>query len=160
MRLGLSMMLMAALAAGSVACSSSTGDTGTGGGGTGGATGSGGDDSSVSAGGNAGTGGDAGTGGSTSDGICDSENVLVEADGTALCDEDCDVAFSNGNPDVAQCTISCETDADCGDLTCFADDAGNSACLFDCLDGNACPGTGEYVCDETANFCDPDGVAG
>lgn len=159
MRLGYS-ILMAALAAGSVACSSSTGDTGTGGGGTGGATGSGGDDSTVSAGGGTGTGGDAGTGGGdTGDGVCVTENVEVDVNGEAFCDVDCDVAFPGATGEFAQCTISCVDDTDCGDLTCFDFD-GAGICLHDCLDGNACPGSSEYVCDETANFCDPDGVSG
>ena len=38
--------------------------------------------------------------------------------------------------------------------------SGEGVCLHDCIDGTACPGTGEYVCDQEAFFCDPDGVAG
>ncbi len=162
MRLGLSMMLMAALAAGSVACSSSTGD---GAGGSGGAgSGTGGDDAGSGGGTTAavGTGGGAGTGGGDgSDGLCETENVAVDAAGEALCDVDCELAFSGGNPDFAQCTITCALDTDCGDeLVCFVDAAsGEGVCLFDCIDGNACPGVGEYVCDQEAFFCDPDGVS-
>lgn len=162
MRLGLSTVLTAALAVGLMACSSSTGD---GAGGSGGA-GAGGDDSSVSAGGN-GAGGDTATGtgggggGDTGDGVCDYANAPV-VDGDVTCDVDCEFGFPGASGDFAQCTTACDPagdGSDCGDgLSCFDLGDGTGACLYSCADGAACPGSGLYVCDQDALFCDPDGA--
>ena len=88
--------------------------------------------------------------------------AMVDADGNVLCDEGCDTAFPNADATIAMCTITCDPDGDgaeCGDLTCFGDGDGGGICLFDCIDGNACPGTSEFICNEEVNFCDPDGIS-
>ncbi len=155
MRLGLSTLLVVALASASlVACGDS--DTGSGGaGGTGGgATSGGGDD--TGSGGETGTGGDPGTGGAGGgDPLTCTPDVVASAD---ECDAGCDHTVTNNDTGAVMCTIQCVEDIDCGEDTqviCAEDEAsGGTACLYDCsVDG--CPGS-EYVCDQVSLLCLPD----
>lgn len=165
MRLELSTILSAVLVASLAACSSSTGDgtggsggTGTGGGGTGGdtTTGTGGDDTTV------GTGGAGG--GAQCEDDCDCVVENVDASGEVVeCDADCTVAFLGASETVAMCTIECDPlgdGAECGaDLICFEVSDGAGVCLFSCVGEDACPGSAEFVCDQEALYCDPDGIS-
>lgn len=159
MRLGLSTLLVVALASASlVACGDSDTGSGGAGGGAGGETSAGGND--AGAGGDTGSGGDPGAGGGTggSEPLTCTAEVVADA---AECDEGCNQNVTNLETDATFCTISCVDDTDCGtdpQVVCAEDSDGNTACLYDCSGGNACPGS-EYVCDQDALLCFPD-VAG
>lgn len=148
MRLGISTLLIVALAsAGLAACGDS--DTGSGGGGgAGGGVTSGGGNDAGTGGSDTGTGGDAGTGGAAPQ-ECTVE--LVEPDG--VCDEGCDGSFSSDTAKL--CTFSC-SDAACpdspeGTFECITDGA-NSVCGYTCAGGDACPNG--FICDQ--EICFPD----
>lgn len=159
MRLGLSTLLVVALASASlVACGDSDTGSGGAGGGAGGETSAGGND--AGAGGDTGSGGDPGAGGGGGDAPveCTAE-VVADA---AECDADCNQNVTNQETLATFCTISCTTDADCSDdgtVVCAEDEAsGETACIFDCSGDNVCPGS-EFVCDQDVLLCFPD-VAG
>jgi hypothetical protein len=153
MRLGLSTVLVAALAAGLVACSSSTGDTGAGG------SGGAGEGGGVTTGeGGSTTTGEGGSGGGGQTCADDCACVLELVEIGAACDADCDATFGSDTADM--CTVTCSEALPCGSvddgtLEC-ATDGTNSVCVYTCNNGDACPGG--YVCDEAAEFkvCIPD----
>lgn len=155
MRLGISALVIAALAtAGLTGCGDSTDGTG----GAGGGAGTGGT-SNVGSGGaggtGAGTGGDAGTGGEAPG--CTIE-VVADA---AQCEAGCDLPFSNDDGTANLCTIDCTSDADCD--TANTDEVCDGAlgqCIFSCGAGApGCP-TG-FICDDATTgagtlLCIPD----
>ena len=151
MRLGLTTLVIAALAtSGLTACGNSTGGSG-GGGGSGGSdtTSQGGSTSETGTGGDDTTAGTGGEGGGTA-ATCGIANVAAESD----CDAGCDAYLANADETVIMCTISCTGDADCGDTGTVCE-AG--ACIYTCADGAVCPGG--FVCDEADTLvCVPDTI--
>lgn len=93
-----------------------------------------------------------GDGDGDGDGTCTLE-VVFDA---SLCDVDCDQNITNTDTGSVMCTITCDTDVDCGDgsMVCAEDGQGNSACLYDCSGDDACPSA--FVCDQDALLCLPD----
>jgi hypothetical protein len=149
MRLGISTLLVAALAtAGLVGC----GDSDTGAGGAGGAGGS----DTGTGGADTGTGGeDAGSGGGSGGGDVQECTVeIVEPDGA--CDAGCDGTLSSETADM--CTFLCSADEPCpesdaGTYECITDGA-TALCAYTCAGGDACPNG--YICDEATTVCLPD----
>jgi hypothetical protein len=155
MRLGLSALVIAALAtSGLAACSSDSGGSGGSGGGSGGSTSettgdTGGSTSETGTGGQ-GTGGD-GSGG----GVQECTVELVEPGGA--CDPGCDGTLSSDTATL--CTFDCSEvacpEAPDGTFECVTDTAsGVSVCDYTCAGGDACPGG--FVCDEASSVCIPD----